>query len=106
MVSKRTEQPTDEAIASAPETDPERDKELVTHAPVGVKVSGVFVKHNPMNFFSIRIIRKEQWESIGIHDQVGVEWNEENNFRLPKELFTEQALAYLLKQDNGFELVK
>ena len=82
------------------------DSEIATFAPKGLKTSGRMVQHRPMEFFSARLIRKAQWESIGIFDQVGVEWNASNNFMLPVEMFTEKALHYLEHGDDGFKIVE
>ena len=80
-------------------------EKLAQHAPKGLKASsGKFVKHNPMELFSARVISRADWESGGIYDQGGVEWSEHNDFRLPVEMFNEKALAYLRK-DDGFEIV-
>ena len=95
MATRKTEEKTEQV-----------EEKLIEHAPEGLKTpSGKFVKHNPMDLFSARVIRREHWKSIGVHDQAGVEWNESNDFRLPVELFSKGALNYLLKRDEGFELV-
>lgn len=83
-----------------------KESEVATFAPKGLKASGRMVQHRPMEFFSARLIRKEQWESIGIFDQSGVEWNATNNFMLPVEMFTEKALDYLEHRDDGFKIVE
>lgn len=80
--------------------------EIATFAPKGLKASGTMVQHRPMEFFSVRLIRKEHWESIGIFDQGGVEWNASNNFMLPVEMFTEKALDYLRNRDDGFKIIE
>jgi len=82
------------------------EEKLIEHAPRDLKTpSGKYVKHNPMELFSARVIRRAHWESIGIYNQEGVEWNESNGFKLPVELFSNEAMNYLLKQDDGFEIV-
>lgn len=80
-------------------------EKLAQHPPKELKTpSNKFVKHNPMELFSARVISQADWESGGIYDQGGVEWNEHNDFRLPVEMFNAKALAYLRK-DDGFEIV-
>lgn len=74
----------------APKPDPEQKK---------------FVKHNNIEFFSVRLIRKEQWESIGVNDQETVEWSAANQFKVPVDNLSRGALNYLLNIDDGFEIV-
>ena len=69
------------------------------------KASGKMVKHLPHELFSARVITRENWESIGVYEQEGVEWNSSNGFQLPVEMFTDGALAYLTQRDDGFEIV-
>lgn len=92
--------------SSAEEKTAQKEEALLEHAPRDLKTSGDVVKHRPMELFSARVIRTEDWESIGIYGQPGVEWNEQNAFELPVEMFNDKALAYLKNQDDGFEIVK
>ena len=93
---------------SAPAVPEEKKaEEPQTFAPRGLDTSsGKFVKHIPMEHFSARLIRKEQWESIGIFDQGSVEWNPSNDFMLPVEMFNDKALDYLEHRDDGFEIIE
>lgn len=82
------------------------EEAVIEQAPLDLDTpSGKYVKHNPMQLFSARRINKADWESIRVMGQSGVEWNAGNNFTLPVELFTKQALNYLEKRDDGFEIV-
>lgn len=92
--------------SSAEEKITQKEEAPLEHAPRDLKTSGDVVKHNPMELFSARVINRADWESIGVYDQPSVEWNEQNGFELPVEMFTDKALAYLKNQDDGFEVVK
>lgn len=47
---------------------------------------------------SQREIKKEHWEQIGVNDMDDCYWTFGNGFKLPKEIFSEGALNYLLNE--------
>ena len=53
---------------------------------------------------SLRKIEAADWLQLGIEHE-GVEWNLQNNFRVPAEDLTDGARKYLLKKDGRFSLV-
>lgn len=87
------------------ETEAEKlaDEPTIQPSPEDLKAEK-FVQHFPHEGFGARRINREDWASIGI-DQGSVEWNEANLFRLPTTLFSEAALKYLDKNDDGFKIV-
>ena len=94
------------ATAAPAQKEAPKEEKAATFAPRGLETpSGKFVKHFPMEHFSARLIKRSDWESIGIFDQGSVEWNYDNNFLLPVEMFTDKALDYLEHRDDGFEIV-
>lgn len=92
-------EPSDKVFESAAET------EKATVPSTEQLREGVFIKHLPHEFFGARRITENQWASIGIRGAT-VEWNEQNLWKLPKSMFTEEQLNYLLNVDDGFKIVE
>lgn len=53
--------------------------------------------------FSRREISKEDWERAGIADMPAVVWDRATGHKVPKSVFTDQALQ-VLRQDSGFQV--
>lgn len=54
---------------------------------------------------TVRIINALDWKAIGIDSDLYCEWNYLNAKKLPKSLFNEKQLTYLLSTDGRFQLV-
>lgn len=55
---------------------------------------------------TVRILSAEDWKTLGIDSDLYCEWNYLNGNRLPKSMFNEEQLNYLLTQDDRFQLVE
>lgn len=53
--------------------------------------------------FSRREISKEDWERAGVPDMPGVVWERATGHKIPKSVFTEQALQ-VLRQDPDIQV--
>lgn len=56
--------------------------------------------HGP---FGLREITAQQWQAAGVADMPTVLWERRTGFKVPKNVFTEQALQ-VLRQDQGFRV--
>lgn len=54
---------------------------------------------------TLRIMDQAAWESAGVKSDKYCEWNYLNQKRLPRKLFNDQELQYLLRVDGRFALV-
>lgn len=88
--------PSDATAAEAPKTSSEASKTSSEPA----KAEGV-VRY--LGVATRRILTEEDWKNVGAEGQKGVEWNFQNEFRLPVSDFSKEALAYL-KKDNRFRI--
>lgn len=52
---------------------------------------------------SRREITSEQWQGAGVADMPTVVWERHSGFKVPKSVFSEQALQ-VLRQDGGFRV--
>ena len=54
---------------------------------------------------TVRIITELDWRQQGINSTNYCEWNYLNNKRLPRSMFSDEELQYLLRVDGRFTLV-
>lgn len=54
---------------------------------------------------TVRILCDVDWRTLGINSDLYCEWNYLNKMRLPKSMFSDEQLNYLLNQDGRFQLV-
>lgn len=52
-----------------------------------------------------RLILADEWAAAGIPDMGSVEWSAANNFSVPVDRFTEDALDKAIRPDAGFVIV-
>jgi hypothetical protein len=52
-----------------------------------------------------RVITADDWQSVGISDQGSVEWSAINNFSVPVDRFSEEALRTAIEPDDAFVIV-
>lgn len=64
---------------------------------------GPWIQYNGVA--TVRIMTPEDWKSVGTEGPY-CEWNYLNERRLPRSLFNDQQLQYLLRQDGRFSLVE
>jgi hypothetical protein len=88
-------QPNDSFMDPELAEDPNTDSELAEEAgePM-VAYRGEFGR---------REITTEQWAEAGVPNMPTVVWDWRSSFRVPKSVFTEQALQ-VLRQDQGFQV--
>lgn len=55
---------------------------------------------------TVRILCDLDWKNLGIDSDLYCEWNLLNGMKLPKSIFNEAQLNYLLNQDGRFQLVE
>lgn len=53
-----------------------------------------------ISFAYIRRITREEWEAAGVKGQNRVQWDPTNGYKLPMELFTEDAKRVLREDDH------
>lgn len=75
-------------LAVKPETKPETKPEFVEYTGQA----------------SRREISKEDWLKAGVRDQEAVTWSFQNDFRVPKENFSQEAIRHLLQKDGRFTI--
>lgn len=83
--------PDEQELAEDPTTDPELAE--AAEEPM-VVYNGVFGR---------REITVQQWKDAGVDNMPTVLWTREEGFRVPRSVFTEQALQ-VLRQDGGFQV--
>lgn len=54
--------------------------------------------------FGNRVIRKQDWETVGVTDQDTTVWNEDNNYTVDDKELKSGAKSYLAQQTD-FEVV-
>jgi hypothetical protein len=72
--------------------------------PPDPDASGPWIEYN--GIATVRIITEHDWRVQGIDSTTYCEWNYLNNKRLPKSMFSEAELKYLLTVDGRFQLVE
>lgn len=55
---------------------------------------------------TVRVIDAQAWRDAGVDSDKYCEWNYLNNKRLPRSIFTDAELQYLLRVDGRFSLVE
>lgn len=65
---------------------------------------GKYVRYIPAGRpVTTRAMSAKDWKNAGIKDQKGVEWNKRNNYLVPAEQLSEDAIQHLLRFPKEFE---
>ena len=72
--------------------------------PPDPKAKGPWIVYNGVA--TVRILNKLDWKTQGIDSDLYCEWNYLNKMRLPKSIFNDAQLNYLLNTDGRFTLVE
>lgn len=80
--------------ARATETEEMERSEATEQAPEQVRV----VRYRGAG--TRRIITAEEWTSVGANGTPTTEWNFHNSFAIPAREFSEEALAYIRRDDK------
>lgn len=80
----------------------------IASAPMQLKpkdpgAKGPWIQYNGVG--TVRVMTPEDWASLGTEGPY-CEWNYLNEKRLPRSIFTDEQLQYLLRQDGRFSLVE
>lgn len=62
--------------------------------------TGPWIKY--IGVATVRIMDAKAWEEAGVASEKYCEWNYLNNKRLPRSMFTDHELQYLLRVDRRF----
>lgn len=54
---------------------------------------------------TVRILTQKDWAAVGVNSSTYAEWNYLNEKKLPRSMFSDEELQYLLRVDGRFELV-
>lgn len=68
------------------------------------KATGPWIQYN--GIATLRIMDEEMWSAAGVDSDKYCQWNGLNKMRLPRSLFNDQELQYLLRVDGRFSLVE
>lgn len=63
---------------------------------------GPWIQYNGVA--TVRILTRNDWAAAGVASDKYCEWNYLNNKRLPRSMFNDQELQYLLRVDGRFSL--
>jgi hypothetical protein len=106
--------PSDDPKPGAPQEDsrkglPESVKVEEASAPMQLEQpapdwKGPWIRYNGVG--TIRIMDPAAWRSAGVQSNKRYEWNYLNQKRIPRSLFTDEELQYLLRVDGRFSLVE
>jgi hypothetical protein len=66
--------------------------------------TGPWIKYDGVG--TVRYMRPADWRSIGVQSSSTYEWNYLNQKRIPRSLFSDEELQYLLRVDGRFSLVE
>lgn len=66
--------------------------------------TGPWIQYNGVA--TVRIMGPEEWKNVGIETDDYHEWSYMNKKRLPRSVFSDQQLQYLLRVDGRFSLVE
>lgn len=66
--------------------------------------SGPWIKYT--GIATVRTINANGWREAGVDSTKKAQWNYLNHMRLPKSMFNEEELNYLLNVDGRFSLVE
>jgi hypothetical protein len=67
------------------------------------KAKGPWIQYNGVG--TVRIMTQPDWAQAGVDSNKYCEWNYLNKKRLPRNIFTDDELQYLLRVDGRFSLV-
>jgi hypothetical protein len=76
---------------------PVKLSEMGKHAP------GPWIQYDGVG--TLRVLTPEDWNDLGIKNGVRCEWNYLNHMRLPRSMFNDEMLQYLLNVDMRFSVV-
>lgn len=68
----------------------------------GKSDKGPWIQYNGIG--TVRIMDKAAWKEAGVESDKYVQWNYLNHKRVPRSLFNDQELQYLLRVDGRFSL--
>lgn len=88
-----------ESIPSIKTETVSRPMNLVRPDP---KATGPWIKYN--GIATVRILCDLDWQALGIDSSLYCEWNYLNEMKLPKSMFNDEQLDYLLNKDGRFHL--
>ena len=72
-------------------------------APPNPFAQGPWIEY--LGIATVRILHADDWANVGIDSNLYCEWNYLNQKRLPKSMFSEKQLQYLLRVDGRFREV-
>lgn len=72
--------------------------------PSDPNAKGPWIQYNGIG--TVRIMDEEAWKQAGVASDKYAEWSYLNQKRLPRSMFTDEELQYLLRVDDRFELVE
>ncbi len=87
------------------------DTVKVETASAPMKLSGLDYKNSDgpwIEYTGVATVRRmgpEEWAAANINSQDYFEWNYLNHKRIPRKVFTDEQLQYLLRVDDRFRLV-
>jgi hypothetical protein len=81
----------------------------VTQGPITLQqpkpgATGPWIQYNGVA--TLRIMTEKDWKAAGVESTKYCQWNALNKKRLPREMFTDEELQYLLRVDGRFSLVE
>lgn len=72
--------------------------------PADPDAKGPWIQYNGVG--TVRIMDEKTWRSVGVDSDKYYEWSYLNKKRLPRSLFSDAELQYLLRRDGRFSLVE
>jgi hypothetical protein len=103
MSSNETENVSETIELDGPVQIIENADSLMELTPPDPNATGPWVEY--IGVATVRILNKADWSSLGIDSDLVCQWNFLNRKRLPKSLFNDAQLHYMLKVDGRFQLV-
>lgn len=68
------------------------------------KATGPWIQYNGIG--TVRIMDEATWRAAGVDSTKYCQWNGLNKMRLPRSIFNDEELQYLLRVDRRFSLVE
>lgn len=82
----------------------QENQPLMELQPADPNAEGPWIQYNGVG--TVRIMDESDWARQGIDSKNYYEWNPLNRKRLPRSVFTDAELTYLLRHDGRFSLVE
>lgn len=81
----------------------------VTQGPIQLQppsplANGPWIQYNGVA--TLRYMDENAWRSVGVDSKKYCQWNGLNKMRLPRSMFSDEELQYLLRVDGRFSLVE